>query len=188
MNFKNYIIESFLDDTKVTTKDIYSFYYVAFILQTQKNDLEESTLQLYHNFLLHLKQKYLTVFTNMVVEQIKKYIIRGRIEPEYKKEMDNVSDLTLLDYIMKKTFRSDMIRRNIEWEKLTENLILLRDAKNIDKIIFYIDRINNCIHNTHEQILTKLENGYELLKAFDIVHKSKRPEMFRSNIHIELNI
>ena len=79
---------------------------------------------------------------------------------------------------MRKTYRSDMKRRNDRWEYLTENLAELQKTSETSKIMFYIDRINNAIHNTQESIMSKFRHGYILIYALNDCH-SLKPEQLK---------
>ena len=144
-------------------------------------------------FLNHLREKYLRIFTKIVAEQIRKYISRGRITPDFDPNTNLTTDLKNLDQLMRKTLRSERARKenpdlmyNDEWIKLTENLLALQNSRDIKGIIHNIDRVNNCIHNTSEVMLTKLDNGYDLLSAFKHVHNAKYPQMFRFMVYDEI--
>ena len=82
-----------------------------------------------------------------------------------------------LDSAMKQTYRSDMERRNVNWEYLTENLSGLAATTNPERVIYYIDRLNNAIHNTYTKTLDKLPRGYELIEAFNNCHALSPQEL-----------
>ena len=73
---------------------------------------------------------------------------------------------------MQQTYRSDMKRRNDRWDEVTGYLAKLCKAVDINDLIHLIDRINNCVHNTGELMLSKFKNGNELLKAYNFIHRN----------------
>jgi len=150
---------------KLTPQDIYSFYYCEFLPEHEIKS----------EFLNDLKNKYITIFTKTVQEQLEKYYQRRRIDSDFDSSWIKSADTSVLDNAMKKTFRSDMKRRNDNWNFLTEYLNALNKSNTVKNIIFYVDRINNTIHNTGEGMLSKVPNGYELLTAFNVAAEAKLP-------------
>lgn len=151
----------------ISTTNIYTFYFLNYAYGKNKINNE----QLLKKYLNEIKKKYLSEFQPIIVNQIKKYQTRKRVDDDLLnvtvKDSEKLSSLLKM---MKKTYRSDMKRHNVNWENAIEQLIKLEKAKSIDELFFAIDRVNNAIHNTYETILEKLKNGIELKKAFDKVH------------------
>jgi len=130
-------------------------------------------------YLQDIKNKYLGTFIPLIQKQLYKYLERNRIDSNSFSEGDiNTQNTENLDLYMKNTYRSDMTRRNVVWENLTKLVNELSKTSDSGNIIKIIDRINNNIHNTGDLILTKLDNGSELLKALDICHSSKVLPLF----------
>jgi len=152
---------------KITPEDIYNFYLTSYYIDRLKKPIKNKPNIV--NFLKDLKQSYITNLKPIIVNQILKYIKRGRIDDDLTKVSKSDSLEVLLDK-MKKTYRSDMSRRNTEWENIIEAVLNLSKSSNsIKKLIYYLDRVNNTIHNTGESVLSKL--GYNLLSAFDKAHE-----------------
>jgi hypothetical protein len=91
-----------------------------------------------------------------------------------------------INVAMKKTFRSDMKRRNVEWENVTNAVAQLARGNSVNHILTYIDRINNAIHNTGEIVLSKLPYGRQLMDAFERVHHSKLPREYAQYVSPEI--
>jgi hypothetical protein len=88
--------------------------------------------------------------------------------------------------MMARTFRSDMQRRNDVWDQIADHLYNLANTGIINKICFYIDRINNSVHNTKTLVLDKLPNGMGLMQAFDNCHKARNPKQFAQFVSPEV--
>lgn len=175
--FKQYLKEQ--EKSEITPQDIYNFYYLTLLQSQPLNDEAEFKMALHE-----IKQKYLKAFRPIVVRQLQKYHKQGRVEKDAdgdflygpdQLEGDNV-DFGFLDFAMNATLRSDMKRRNENWNELTEHLNKLEKADSNREIIFEIDRINNTVHNTQALILGKFRNGKELVGAFDFAHNVKGKE------------
>jgi hypothetical protein len=147
----------------IDPKDIYSFYYISLIPNKEQPIIQE--------FITHLRQTYLNVFSIVVKDQLLKYKQLQRVDPGFDISIID-GDIYNLSVLMKKTFRSDMVRRNDRWNLLTELLISLNKTTNLPQILFIIDRINNVVHNTGETMLTKLNNGQQLLHVFNSCHNA----------------
>ena len=167
------------NSTDISPQNIYDFYYITYLLQTKKQMLEQIDLFEIYSKLEEIKNKYLVVLKQLIKEQLEKYQTRKRIDyidnkPAFDlnklEELDNEELYKYLDQAMKQTYRSDMERRNVNWEYLTENLSGLASTNNPEKIIYYIDRLNNAIHNTYTSTLEKLPRGYNIVEALDNCH------------------
>jgi hypothetical protein len=155
-------------------KDIYNFYYIFSAHSYGKMYDEDKSRA---EFLLNeIKNKYLVVFKDVLIQQLKKYSKQNRTDIDFDQKSINPNmDFRTIHSLMSKTYRSDMSRRNINWEMLAEYCMNLSGTGVFDKICFYIDRINNSVHNSGELFFDKLENANDLLKAFDTVHLSATP-------------
>ena len=162
----------------LTPKDVYDFYWITYAFQTGGVGPYGTTLV--KHWLRDIKQKYLSVIGGLVQQQLVKYHSRRRIDPgAYTPDILPTAGAPDLDTYMKATYRSDMRRRNKVWESLTTNLSHLYRATDIKQTIFYIDRLNNDIHNTGELVITKLHNGEALLDALETAH-SAEPRQLRA--------
>ena len=152
---------------KLTPEDIYNFYLTSYYVDRLKKPIKNKPNVI--NFLKDLKESYIDNLKPIIVNQILKYIKRDRVDSGLTKVSKSDSLEVLLDK-MKMTYRSDMSRRNTEWENIIEAVINLSKSSNsIKNLLFYLDRVNNTIHNTGQSVLSKL--GYNLLAAFDNAHE-----------------
>lgn len=172
IDFIQYIKEQSETDV-LTPVDIYDFYYLTYIFQKRKNFSQEESF-VFNQRLMELKTKYLNNFGNLLKSQLKKYKSRGRHDPDFN--VPDNSDFDSLHLNMGKTYRSDMSRRNTNWELITKNVVELNKSSSVKDILFYIDRINESVHNTETGVLEKIHPN--LLQAFDHVHASKDPKDF----------
>ena len=146
----------------------------------------ESGKSIYIPFLIDYikeqQQKYLGSFRKLIFNQLLKYDTRMRVEPGFKlpEYSDTLSFETLLS-LMKKTFRSDMERNNVVWEKLTEALSNLEKLniteQTVDKALFLFDVIHNAVHNTQTSIFNKFSNATKLLQAFNFCFEATPQQM-----------
>lgn len=166
-------------------KDIYNFYYIFSAHSYGKMYDEDKSRA---EFLLNeIKNKYLAVFKDVLTEQLKKYSNQNRTDIDFDQNLINPNmDFRTIHSLMSKTYRSDMSRRNINWESLAEYCMNLNGTDVFDKICFYIDRINNSVHNSGELFFDKLDNANELLKAFDTVHLSATPRDYARFVSSEV--
>lgn len=164
----------------ITDRDIYSFYYLTYLYQTNRlNMLDEYTHFVVEDFLLDLKRIYLKVFTDLVREQLIKYNDAGRVQLPLSKSIIKTAHIYDLASIMVSTYRSDMKRKNTRWQQLCNLLIDLNYTAQLSSIIHYIDRINNVVHNSKNLILDKLPDSFHLLQAFQTCHQAKHPDEFK---------
>lgn len=169
------------DSIYISPKTIYNFYFLYTYYQT--NGVDQFSSFLIDEFSKNIKETYLRVFTKLLSKQIEKYHNRGRVDSDFSLN-SNQTPLDLYQTI-KKTFRSDMKRRNERWIDLAEWVMKLEKTKGIKDIFFIVDRINNTTHNTQEIILSKFENSQSLLAVFDNCHKMKSLQEFRPFISRE---
>lgn len=175
LNLEQYMEELTLEEEeKLRPEDIYNFYYLNYILSdpTERANLSGDVVSSSDFEVKLLRRKYLEAFRPIVQDQLKKYLSRGRIDARSFKENDiNTANYQKLDRMMRATYRSDMTRRNINWENLTKNLAGLQEVSDSKRIMYFIDRINNTIHNTQEPMLIKFDNGSELIQALGDAHR-----------------
>lgn len=161
-------------EREITPKNICTFYFIEYIKSSQGGDGDFENKA--NDYLRDLAEKYVDVFGNLIQKQIEKYINRGRTDPGAS--LAGVTKLSMarrapkLADLMKKTYRSDMSRRNDRWNDLADYVVKLSKTSDVKQIIYLIDRINNTVHNTKTQILDKLPNAYELLNAFNLTHEA----------------
>jgi hypothetical protein len=167
----------------ITPTTLYNFYHIA-TLESQgrlKSDYAQGVVKEYLDI---YKRRYVDAFTKMVEEQIAKYIGRRRTDPGITMETLEAAkgDPAALDGLMQKTFRSDMKRRNDVWNFVTEYLRGLHEAKSTKDIIFFIDRLNNAVHNTNELLFSKFRNAGDLLETFDTIHRARDERAYGRNV------
>jgi len=177
----------------LTPTDIYNFYWICTALSYEQ--IEDEKVQLAHFYLKEIQDLYVSVFTELLTKQIEKYVSRGRIDMQQGQPAFDVKQIraaplqqrpALIKQMMAKTFRSDMKRRNEVWDQIADHLYNLANTGLINKICFYIDRINNSVHNTSTLVLDKLPNGMGLMQAFDNCHKSRNPKEFARFVSPEI--
>jgi len=166
-------------NSNISSSDIYNFYYATLLYQTKFSFLDQFGKFIVDETLRETKKLYLNNFRNIILSQLEKYQTRGRVDKSWDGVIikDNSYTYGDMDKLMKATYRSDMVRRNDSWNQLTEYLSKLENSIRLQDIIFNVDRINNCIHNTQENILSKFDNGYELINAFEFAHKASTEEL-----------
>jgi hypothetical protein len=173
--------------SSLSTKDLYNFYYL-FTLLSRKEISGEYGEFIAKEYMKRYKEKYLRLFKDLLYKQVLKYINRKRIDSEItmeRLEKGKDSSKELYD-MMKGTYRSDMVRRNDVWNLIGEYLVELDNATEINKIGFFIDRLNNCIHNTKELILSKFTNGYQLIQVFDNIHRAPSLNSYKQFVDKDL--
>lgn len=168
---------------ELSPSDLYNFYYIATLVSMNKIQGEYANF-IVKDFIPKLKSKYLRIFGELCYKQIKKYISRNRIDHDLTMELleHNKDNYKMLDELMRKTFRSDMKGRNDVWNLITENLYKLSTSGSIKDICFYIDRLNNCIHNTNELIFSKFVNASKLMSAFDEIHNAPTLNAYKNKV------
>jgi hypothetical protein len=157
-------------------RKIYDFYTLSYLWQTTKDNRKEISFEL-----SELKDYYLIAFKPLIINQLYKYWTRERLDIGSYNEGDLTEDksFAILKTYMESTYRSDMKRRNVVWNKLVEHLSKLEVTNNSNDIVYLIDRINNVVHNTGTSILDKFENYSVVLKAFKDCHE-KNPDDYRN--------
>jgi hypothetical protein len=173
--------------SNLSPKDLYNFYYM-FTLLSRKEISGEYGEYIVKEYMKRYKEKYLRLFKDLLYKQVLKYINRNRIDPEVTMERleSNKDNSRELYEMMKGTYRSDMVRRNDVWNLIGEYLVELDNVTDINKIGFFIDRLNNCIHNTKELILSKFTNGYQLIQVFDNIHRAPSLNSYKQFVDKDL--
>lgn len=180
-------IESILNQSiQLTPKNLYNFYFLATLFGQGKIQGDYG-LHVTREFINNLQTKYLNLFSQLLIDQIDKYVRRGRISKEFDmKEFESIKkgnlDHKKIYELMCQTFRSDMKRVNDVWNLLAEYVYKLFIAQSIKDKFFLIDRINNCVHNTNEIIFTKFKNATELMTAYDIIHHANSLNQYKQYV------
>jgi hypothetical protein len=173
-------IEQFVSENP-TVSDIYSFYYLntLFVNGQAKGDYAKFIMDETVN---RIKNRYIRIFSNLLKEQLVKYIKRKRVDNHVTQDkIDKASTFELWE-MMKGTYRSDMKRRNDVWNLLAEYVYKLSNAQSLKDKFFFIDRINNCVHNTSEFMFSKFTNAPELLRAFDEIHNAQSLNAYKHKV------
>ena len=170
--------EALMGSETISAKDIYNFYYLWYVATTQPSVVATPYgKEVMKTFLLALRDKYVRLFKRLLIKQISKYISRGRADSDILSK--SVSDLesissSELHKLMAKTFRSDMTRRNDNWNMVADFVTKLESASSSTDMFLYINQLNNAVHNTQTQVMDKFPNFYSELKpAFDAVDRIK---------------
>jgi len=187
----------------ISPADIFSFYYIY----TLKNRLlgSEHNRNTVVSFLNDLQSKYLNTFGLVLKGQILKYL---RYQSSGQKRIKDNSELLQIDIeefkrtipvnfdrletYIKNTTRSQRhnFKENEDWNAFAEWLNKLSkktisagsiNIEGQDNVLFIMDRINNCVHNTGESIFDKVkENGHALIMAFDQAHQIRDPIILKN--------
>lgn len=185
----------------IVPADIYSFYYI----NNYKNNLlgSEHNQEIILKFLNNLRLKYLNTWPVVLKTQLEKYLNyqrsgRKRIKSDaelLKINIENffknpVIDYDKLEQYIKETTRSSGEENKLwnyfaEWlNKLSKKQSITIGSLNLEgqeNILFIIDRINNCVHNTKESMFEKIrENGFALKNAFDDVNSMRDARYLKS--------
>jgi hypothetical protein len=184
-SLKKILVESINNQTiGIQPKDIYNFYYLNYLLSDRREsaglDVDQINSAKYEVGLI--RNIYLKSFVPVIQSQLKKYLNRERIDRNAFTMADIATDnYETLDRMMKKTYRSDMKRRNDRWEYLTSALSGLQKTKESKQVMYFIDRINNAMHNAQESIMVKFPNGDDLITALSDSHRLN-PQQLKSKI------
>lgn len=178
-----YLLEELTTNRNVlTATDVYDFYWLYSAFSYDQINIQDYNVAEF--YLKELRDIYLQAFTELLTKQIEKYVSRGRIDMVQGKPAFDIATVRaapfqqrpmMLRKMMAQTYRSDMTRRNDVWDMIAEYLQGLSHAENAKQITWYIDRINNSVHNTGTAVLDKFKGGMDLLRAFDTVHRAKVP-------------
>jgi hypothetical protein len=157
-------------ETRLTPRALYNLYWIS----TEPEPTNSYGKELQSEYLNKYKALYLDVFKDLVKKQIDKYIRRGRVDSFVTPDaLAKANTGEALDRLMKGTYRSDMRRRNDLWNLVTGFIGDLENAKTRNDKLFYMDRLNNAIHNTQELLFSKFENSGSLQSAFDTISNAK---------------
>jgi hypothetical protein len=162
----------------ITSQQIIDFYYLDYLKNFSKINSNN-----FFRLVSPIVKNYLQSLRFILSEQIKKYVKVGRIDADFNTNT-GYNDLSFaeLEKMVKRTFRSDMKRRNESWNKFAEYLTTLDEIQNnsnkLTEIFFIVDRLNNIIHNSGKILVSKLENGNELLKILAFVHTAKPHDLY----------
>ena len=182
----------------LTPTDIYDLYWLCTgFSYDQFHGAREDTQdeQIAKFYLQEIQNLYIKVFTELLTAQIEKYVKKGRIDTIQGQPGFDINQLRLAPYgkrpslirsMMAQTFRSDMARRNEKWDMIADYLVGLASTGDTKKICYYIDRINNSVHNTATLVMDKLPNAKQLMVAFDAVHHARTPREFASKVSPEI--
>lgn len=179
--------------TNLTARDVYDFYFLWTVLQTQPAVLEtQFGREIATETARRLQYKYVAMFRTLVANQIEKYVARKRIDQDFPvatwmTEQKDADPAKLLDW-MKRTWRSDMHRRNTQWEEIATHLSGLAEAQTIKDKFFHIDRLNNLTHNTGTLVLDKLP-GYsreQLVPALDFAAHARDVRAYKGRVSPDL--
>jgi hypothetical protein len=170
-------------ENRLTPRTLYNLYYIA----TEPEPTSEYGRKITNEYIDKYKNLYIDVFSNLARQQIEKYIGRGRVDSNVtEKALDKADTPAMLDELMRGTYRSDMRRRNDVWNTVTEHLKNLSGATTKKDKIFYMDRLNNSIHNTQELLFSKFSNYRQLQEAFDSIHNARDTRAYSQRVDKDL--
>ena len=152
----------------LNSSDIYNFYFLWTLYANSPHIFKDGYAEhILKEYAEKFKAKYLKLFKQLIAEQLQKYAIRMRTDPDFDvKKISPDAPAYVLFELMKKTFRSDMQRRNDVWNLMAEHTAALEDAKMPKSIFISIDRLNASVHNTNTSVLGKFEGGHSLMTAY----------------------
>lgn len=168
------------DVETLNPRDVYNLYYMWHTSLHDPQSIETPYgKEVINHFLPQLKAKYVRIFHRILANQIRKYVSRNRVDPDFPKNMnfDNAS-ASELQTLMAKTFRSDMQRRNDVWNLIADYLVKLTYSSSVKDMFLYINQLNNAVHNTNGKVMDKLPNWASLRQAFDTVAQAKSVKAF----------
>lgn len=178
----------------IQPKDIYNFFYLWYICLHYPDSIGTPYgSEISNYYIKELKQKYINLFTQLMINQLKKYEERNRIDNDYPrgKSLLKSTPAELLS-LMKKTTRSKRAiamgegPRNSKWEMVGEFLLNLYNSNNFKDTFLMINQLLNALHNTNTKIIDKLPNYFELQKALDIVHKARSLNDYKQYVDKDL--
>lgn len=186
IKFKSLITEIH-DVETLRPKDIFNFYYLWHTAVDNPQAMESPYGREVLNYYLgQFKKKYVGIFTKLVFRQIQKYIQRGRLDQDFPTEKFGDGSVALdpgeLLLAMKKTFRSDMKRRNDRWITIADALSNLSRSTAPKDIFLWVNQLNNAVHNTDTSVIGKFDNSGELFRTFDTIHKTTNMETLKSTV------
>jgi len=169
------------NDIRLTPKDIYNFFYLWNVYVDSPDVFNtpfgEETL---NHYLSLWKKKYIDIFTKLIIVQLYKYDTRGRVDPDYPRRADlTQKPLSALLALMKKTFRSDMTRRNERWILIANATNNLANSRSPSDIFLWINQLLTAVHNTRTPVMDKLPNYHsELYQALEKVTNAPNKKAF----------
>lgn len=169
-------------------QDIYDFYYLNTLYALDKAMFRSD----YASFVLsetlpRLKRKYVLIFKQLLAEQLRKYVSRGRVDPDFDASLiDEKGPASVLRDLMAKTFRSDMKRRNDVWDLIADYTSRLEVTDDVSQEFILINMLNNAVHNTQTLAIEKFPNGHELTRAYDTVARAKSIKAYERFVQKDL--
>lgn len=182
IQFKS-LIKEVHDVEKLTSRDIYNFYY---LWHTASNSPELISTafgkEVLSYYLQQIKAKYVRLFKKVLFNQIQKYKQRHRVDTDFPMDKPTEDSTAVeLQTLMKKTFRSDMTHRNDKWDMVADFVANLENSTSNKDMFLWINQLNNSVHNSQTKVLDKFPNFHtELNRAFDTVNHATNIESLKS--------
>jgi hypothetical protein len=189
IKLKSLLKEADDNPNALTPRTIFNFYYLWWTAVNQPSLVQTNYgREIMGYYLPQFKAKYVKLFTILLQKQIQKYINRKRIDPDFPQiDVNTITDTKELLNLIKKTFRTDMHRRNDNWIRMGEFLDKLASASSSKDIFVYVNQLNNVVHNTGQKMIDKFPNySTELHRAFNVVDKSRNPELLKNLVDKDL--
>lgn len=172
------LLESETSENMFKPSTIIDFYLVSYL----DDVVNEEDKQILKDEIYQIRNIYLESFKQILRNQIQKYISRGRLVKEYSRDEVLDADYPKLFEMIQSSRRSDMKRKNKNWNMLAEYLVkLYKQRRDVDEIKMLIDRINNTVHNTGTSMLTKFKNKHDLLEALNLAAEAKIQDLIRNS-------
>lgn len=171
----------------ISSSDIYNFYFLYYHSQHEPQLLQtQYGKEMERQYLTSIKEKYVATFKELLVEQINKYISKQRVDSDFPvKKVSSKDSAETLAFLMSKTFRTDMKRRNDVWNIAAKATADLEKINNPKSMYLPINALNMAIHNTNTLILGKLATGINLERALDACAKVD-PKYYVGNVSKDL--
>jgi hypothetical protein len=184
IQFKSLVKEVHNVET-LSQRDIFNFYYL-WHTASHSPELVSTAFgkEVLNYYLQQMKTKYVRLFKKVLLNQIQKYKARRRVDNDFPMDKpDENSSASELQFLMKKTFRSDMKTRNEKWDMVAAFVSNLTAASSNKDIFLWINQLNNAVHNTNSKVMDKFPNFHtELNRAFDTVAKATNIEALKGMV------
>jgi len=152
----------------ISETDIYDFYYIAaaYAMFTRQD------ADILRFRLIEIKEAYIAGFDRVMDERIDRYSGMGRLVTG--KPPADATTKERFEVVGRST-RTDGVRPNKRWARITESLVKLYEATEPIDMIYWIDRINNLKHNSGPRVINKLRGGPRVIEALDFCHTARSP-------------
>ena len=201
LTFKNTDTDYFFHVVKLQSSSnfnvqkIIDFYAISYIFSYTGKSSQYLKVNLQN-----IKEYYLNKFHSVIVDQLEKYHKMKRVDPKHQIDFEQTKERKdyerMLDD-MRHTYRSKEhhVRNNIpfpskpneSWNQLVEYLHNLQISNDIKSTLFYVDRINNAIHQTNTSIFDKFNNISDIQNTLEFCANAT-PQQLRTRASTEIKL